>query len=289
MTHFLADLIRHAEHRPPVLARRRRSLYEPPAPSLERRSLARPVSLEQDDWVETMAPAPRRPDRPMAPPRALGDGSTGAASDRAPSESDAPARRRRKREPAVAEASPLVASTVPSSSTNATAITGLERFTSIPTDARPTSTAPRGRRTSAPAVDPESTPPVIRRRAPPTHDADETPRPRRPSADWTDRAATTRALTPERAPATTAAAVMLPKPALVSRIDRAVTLAVAARPPVTTPPTGMPPLPPTVQVTIGRVEVRAQAQPPNRAPRESRSRIPRLSLEDYLRERSAGG
>lgn len=45
--------------------------------------------------------------------------------------------------------------------------------------------------------------------------------------------------------------------------------------------------PPTIQVTIGRVEIRAtqQASPP----RPARSATPRLSLEEYLRSRSGGG
>jgi len=48
-----------------------------------------------------------------------------------------------------------------------------------------------------------------------------------------------------------------------------------------------PPPAPTIQVTIGRIEVRAT--PPAAAPaRAARSATPRLSLEDYLRSRSGG-
>jgi hypothetical protein len=43
---------------------------------------------------------------------------------------------------------------------------------------------------------------------------------------------------------------------------------------------------PPVQVTIGRVDVRAVAAPP--AAERSRRNAPRLSLEQYLRERSEG-
>ncbi len=44
---------------------------------------------------------------------------------------------------------------------------------------------------------------------------------------------------------------------------------------------------PTIQVTIGRIEVRATQQPANSP--STRSSTPRLSLEDYLRQRNGGG
>jgi hypothetical protein len=44
----------------------------------------------------------------------------------------------------------------------------------------------------------------------------------------------------------------------------------------------------TVEVTIGRVDVRA-VLPPRPQPRDSRLRPPELSLDDYLRQRGRGG
>ncbi|BBL72824.1 hypothetical protein [Methylogaea oryzae] len=46
--------------------------------------------------------------------------------------------------------------------------------------------------------------------------------------------------------------------------------------------------PPTIQVTIGRVEIRATAGKPAAAP-TARPAAPKLSLEDYLKSRSGGG
>ena len=45
--------------------------------------------------------------------------------------------------------------------------------------------------------------------------------------------------------------------------------------------------PPIIRVTIGRVEVRA-VQSPAPAPKQAKSRTPKLSLEDYLRKRTRG-
>jgi hypothetical protein len=49
----------------------------------------------------------------------------------------------------------------------------------------------------------------------------------------------------------------------------------------------IPPSPPTIQVTIGRVEVRA-VQPPPSVPPQPTSRAPELTLDDYLKSRSGG-
>jgi hypothetical protein len=48
-----------------------------------------------------------------------------------------------------------------------------------------------------------------------------------------------------------------------------------------------PELPPTIQVTIGRIEVRATPAPA--APPASRRAAPIMSLDEYLRQRSQGG
>ncbi|NOR23993.1 MAG: hypothetical protein GQ542_06285 [Desulforhopalus sp.] len=48
----------------------------------------------------------------------------------------------------------------------------------------------------------------------------------------------------------------------------------------------MAPKPPTIQVTIGRIEVRAVAMPPPQAPRSRKKSQPSLSLDDYLKQRS---
>jgi hypothetical protein len=49
-----------------------------------------------------------------------------------------------------------------------------------------------------------------------------------------------------------------------------------------------PALPPTINVTIGRIEVRATA-PPSAAPRQQKRTAPTMSLEEYLRRRDRGG
>lgn len=55
-------------------------------------------------------------------------------------------------------------------------------------------------------------------------------------------------------------------------------------------PAQQPPLRPTVRVTIGRVEVRAvQPQAPPQARLSKDPRGPRITLDDYLKERSGGG
>lgn len=46
--------------------------------------------------------------------------------------------------------------------------------------------------------------------------------------------------------------------------------------------------PPTIQVTIGHIEVRAVTMPPPQAPRSRKKSQPSLSLEDYLKQRSGG-
>lgn len=48
------------------------------------------------------------------------------------------------------------------------------------------------------------------------------------------------------------------------------------------------PAPAPVQITIGRVEVRAASGAPERAPRPTGPAAPRLSLDDYLRQRNTG-
>lgn len=49
------------------------------------------------------------------------------------------------------------------------------------------------------------------------------------------------------------------------------------------------PKPPTIQVTIGRIEVRAVTMPPPpQAPRSRKKSQPSLSLDDYLKQRSGG-
>ena len=48
------------------------------------------------------------------------------------------------------------------------------------------------------------------------------------------------------------------------------------------------PEPAPVQITIGRVEVRAAPAGPEREPRRAGPTPPRLSLEDYLRQRTEG-
>lgn len=46
-------------------------------------------------------------------------------------------------------------------------------------------------------------------------------------------------------------------------------------------------LPPTIRVTIGRIEVRAVSTPPAQAPRQRRKSRPSLSLDDYLKQRAS--
>jgi hypothetical protein len=49
-----------------------------------------------------------------------------------------------------------------------------------------------------------------------------------------------------------------------------------------------PPQPPTIEVTIGRIEVRAVTPPPAPAPPPQRQAPPKMSLDDYLRAQSGG-
>jgi len=55
--------------------------------------------------------------------------------------------------------------------------------------------------------------------------------------------------------------------------------------PIRTAPSETPAGPPSVQVTIGRVEVRA-IMPPSSAPPRRLPPRPRLSLDDYLKQRN---
>jgi hypothetical protein len=49
-----------------------------------------------------------------------------------------------------------------------------------------------------------------------------------------------------------------------------------------------PPAPPPVQVSIGRVDVRAVFEPPAQEPAPAPSAEPAVSLDDYLQRRDAG-
>jgi hypothetical protein len=60
----------------------------------------------------------------------------------------------------------------------------------------------------------------------------------------------------------------------------------AAAPPAPVSVPARPERAPSVRVTIGRVEVRAPAPPPAAPAARPPAFSPRLSLEDYLRERS---
>jgi hypothetical protein len=46
-------------------------------------------------------------------------------------------------------------------------------------------------------------------------------------------------------------------------------------------------LPPTIKVSIGRIEVRAVSAPPAQAPRQRSKPQPSLSLDDYLKQRAS--
>jgi len=46
---------------------------------------------------------------------------------------------------------------------------------------------------------------------------------------------------------------------------------------------------PTIQVTIGRIEVRATPPPPAQPPGQQRAAPPVMSLDQYLQQRSRGG
>jgi hypothetical protein len=72
-------------------------------------------------------------------------------------------------------------------------------------------------------------------------------------------------------------------------VGRAVALARAVQPKVAEEPAEQaPPAPPSVQITIGRIEVRAAAPPESRPQRAAKPAVPTLSLEEYLRDRIAG-
>jgi hypothetical protein len=79
------------------------------------------------------------------------------------------------------------------------------------------------------------------------------------------------------------------KPAAVPGVERAVVLARAVQPKLAVVPAARATSAPrSVQITIGRIEVRASAPPQSRQPRPAKPAAPKLSLEQYLRDRSTG-
>ena len=84
-------------------------------------------------------------------------------------------------------------------------------------------------------------------------------------------------------------AVQRPTPPRATQIAQAMQLAKAAAPrfeSAAAPAAAMPQK--TVQITIGRVEVRAVTAPERAAPRAAQKSTARLSLDDYLRDRGRG-
>jgi hypothetical protein len=294
MSDFLADLVDRARDSATGLERRRPSRFEPPvdAPGLDvglsrRRPDRRP---NEDDGaadagsveVEAEAPAPPAVGAPRrTTPR---PSASRPASDRRPESTSAampdvespiePAggpRPDRRSTPAAAPPAPRV--TAPPAARSIATIVE-EAATRLPQpSARPTREAAVGR----------DVPPVARPE--PALAIPSTARP----AVRTDRSSQARA--PEETSArrdvsttvrTTAVVVRPPMPTLSRPAARR-----SEPPPPAIGRETPPAVAPTIQVTIGRIEVRATPAPASPA-RGPRSTTPALSLEDYLRQRSGG-
>jgi hypothetical protein len=251
MSHaFLAALVDRAEGRTPVLERRPRALFEPQrdaAPRIEELASEHPIEAPR-----VHAPAAHRPDRPERP-------NTSPALTAAATPARAPLSRTPEAVPRAQPAPTLprlaAVPPAPAHRAAATAIDGEAGRTARPAPAHETAAthrergAPTPRRVDVPAL-------RVQQVATPSKAPELAAR----TAVWRD--------------------VMPARPAAL--------LAMAAR--QASPrrePAAAPALPPPVQVTIGRVEVRA-AQSPAQPVRKASTAAPSLSLDEYLRRRTGG-
>jgi hypothetical protein len=278
MNRFLTDLVERAERRTPLLERRPRSLFEPESPAstptmqpVEREEfrLATPAPRVASDEVsrspqtveeplephrtEYVRPAPR-PDSPRAAQVERRDDRMPPPAS--PREAPRPARR----SPDVARAAEAAASSrreiVPPAP-----LASPRAMPTPPSAARPEPAAPRRQATESSASERAASP---RRQA-------SAPTRREPLVPLTQR----KPSTPPVAPTMVSRAQPLPKHPAVA-LARSQTTLVTHREQAAPPP---------VQITIGRVEVRAAPTGSERTPRDRGPAKPRLSLDEYLRQR----
>lgn len=278
MNHFLAGLIDRAEGRMPVLERRARALFEPPEPGG-----SRPLeSLEYDDIPTRSRHAaqshrsddvgtPRPPMRVDTPPSDVRQRDAIAVRH-----SDDAERAPRRNSDATPRGGSLTAEHVPSVRPRAALAGDVDRIAPHATPRepvvdRPESRAPIVERTPAPERAPIAarTPMSEQRPAPRERRVLDAP-PAMVRSTSVERTRASLPATPKSNEAVTPrSAVLLARAQTSATIRRERPAAV---------------LPPPVQITIGRVEVRAVAAPSGRAP-SSAPAAPRLSLDEYLRQR----
>lgn len=259
MTDFFSRLLDRAFERAPVLERRRPSAFEPAAelpPTAEPPHVAgaqAPVIWPAPAAASAPPPRPAvtEPQPPRAPAAPLPVTSR-ASAERAPAPAAA---RRPDPQPSPPSAPRPAAASGP-----------------LPAPDLRSSPAASARAPDAPPRTTNTPLPVSAKPAP----AAEPARPWQQAAQAVVRTLAGDARVPRAAPVASSGAIQSPPPA-TRRAMRA-----AARP-------APPPAAPPVQVTIGRIEVRAIAGTSATAPvRATRAAAPRLSLDDYLRSRSAG-
>jgi hypothetical protein len=287
MTEFLASLIERATLNAPILERRQRSLFEPvagrgpPAPRIPGSGRGAVESLEEE--VEAIPPDGREVALPRPaelPPRAAMahraefpvPAPAGRAEAPRPLELPAPPAQARRRADAQPAPTPSRVASMPAAETGPAEAAMRPRT-------RPGEVVAETplRRAERRAETVERGVPTSPRQPPPRPAAMPLPstldlRPTRPPAPDTRPAVPARTPPPSaalRAPATPAPAALLTRARLAA------------------PGPAAPPAPPPLQISIGRIEVRAQ--PAATEARRSTRPTPRLSLEDYLGQRREGG
>lgn len=278
MNRFLAGLVERAEGRAPVLQRRARSLFEPE--SLPNAAIVEP--LEREELRVSPAPhapveeAPRSP-RPANDPRKPRDDGREIVRRRLHESRTAPAPAREAPPPTPpheeSRRAPPPANAVRAEQSDDRPRRPSARPAPLPTPppvtvptaaVLPVRLAPQRTVTTLGSVEPAARARRNEDTPPPTQP---TPVVRRASAQPAVPALARRA-----PPVVQHPAVLLAKAqTAVARRDHAV-----------------PPAPAPVQITIGRVEVRAAPAGSERAPQRAGPATPRLSLNDYLRERNGG-
>lgn len=291
MSEFFAELIGRADQRRPVLARRQRAIFEPVTPRRGPLPSARAAFTEVLAEEETVV---------VVQNRAIG--STPQA--RVDAETPPP-----RPEAAPAPGPVRVASgRLLATRSAAAAESGHGTRTTQPTAAQAPLATPLRRRledngltgVEAPAIRPPTQPAssVVTGTAPPPlfspaprsidRPADE-PSARTSSPRREDRTPVTPSRFAERSQEPAVVVKAFTKPAAVPGVERVVALARAVQPKLAVvPAVRSPSAPRSVQITIGRVEVRASSPPESRQQPAAKPTAPKLSLEQYLRDRSTG-
>lgn len=280
---FLGHLLDRAEGRLPRLERRQRSLFEPPVawsaasvPDLHSEVEAAPFSPPQPERREaTINPSLRQSPLVTPPPGPTARETLRTTTVVTPA-------------PSVVAAAALAATPAPAEG----------RSSQKTVDPFAYKAAPRSVTAPAPPTLLPASPlrtPTAATVQPSERIADRTPAPKapemsRPLVRERNRPAEAAPPTPRQA---TQVPVQTPPAALrvPQRRDNtpAILMARAQSTPRTALPAAAPAAPAPVHISIGRVEVRAQAPTAERPSRQARGNGPQLKLEDYLRERSRSG